>query len=343
MNLGAAFAQRNGLLYFGFNQDQGCFSVGLDNGFRIYNCDPLKEKTRRDFDDGGIRIVEMLFRCNYLALVGGGKTPKYPPNKVMIWDDVKRKCVIEVEFRSEVKAVKLRRDRIVVVLENKIYVYTFTQQPQRLHLFETFDNPKGVCALCPSSEHALLAFPGRSPGQVQLLDLAEAKGASHILPAHETQLSAIAFNLQGTRLATASEKGTLIRIFDTQSGRRLHELRRGADRAEIYCINFNHDSTMVCVSSDKATVHIFSLGDESLNKQSSLAPAKEFLPKYFSSAWSFAKFSVPEGPCVCAFGPDNTIVAICADGTCYKIVFNEKGECRRESYAHFLKMTDEEP
>lgn len=332
---------KNGLLFVGWNQDHGCFACGMENGFRIYNCDPLKEKEREDFSSGGLGYVEMLFRCNYLALVGGGSRPAFPNNKVIMWDDLKKKSIFELEFDYPVKAVKLKRDKIVVILETKVVVFSFTQQPKELSSYETSPNPKGLCGLCPSPTCALLAFPGKSIGYVQIVNLNSDKPPSPI-GAHETQLSCISLNQQGTWLATASEKGTLIRVYCTETLSLIHELRRGLSSANVFCINFNHDSSLMCVSSDHGTVHIFAIEDPKKNKTSSLVMVKGVLPKYFSSIWSFTKFQVPGNlHCICAFGSDdNTVIAIGADGSYYKYTFNANGDCHRDAYCKFLQMTD---
>lgn len=335
---------KNGLLFAGFNQDHGCFCVGTKTGFIVYNTDPLREKEHQDWSDsggGGIRFLEMLFRCNYLALVGGGDLPRYPPNKVYIWDDLKKKTVIDLEFSTEVKCVRLRRDRIVVVLEQAIKVFTFTSSPTQLHVYDTRNNPRGLCSLSPSSSNSLLAFPGQKCGQVQLVDLAGTDRSPLNINAHDSELVALTLNVQGTRLATASIKGTLIRVFDVSSGSLVSELRRGSNTAAIYCINFNADSSLLCVSSDHGTIHIFSLeeGAGARNRLSTLAASASFLPKYFSSEWSFSRIEVPGGTrCICAFSQDNSVIAICADGSYHKFTANAKGVFVRDKYDLFLEL-----
>jgi WD repeat-containing protein 45 len=64
-----------------FNQDSTHFAVGLKNGFRFYTTDPLRERMRRDFSDGGIGIVEMVEGTNWIALVGGGRDDPAPQSR----------------------------------------------------------------------------------------------------------------------------------------------------------------------------------------------------------------------------------------------------------------------
>lgn len=97
--------------------------------------------------------------------------------------------------------------------------------------------------------------------RVELYD----KRQQTLIPAHEGALACIALNQNGKRLATASEKGTLIRIFCTETGGLLQELRRGADKAIVYSIAFSADNRWLACTSDKGTVHIFGLNDDVAN------------------------------------------------------------------------------
>lgn len=211
------------LLHLSFNQDHGCFAAGTDHGFRIYNCDPFREIFRRDFDrGGGIGVVEMLFRCNILALVGGGPDPQYPLNKVMIWDDHQSRCIGELSFRSEVRSVKLRRDRIIVVLEQKIFVYNFADL-KLLHQIETIANPGGLCAVSQGVGSLVLVCPGLQKGQVRVEHYASKR--TKFIMAHDSRIACFALTQDGHLLATSSTKGTLVRIFNTLDGTLLQEVR----------------------------------------------------------------------------------------------------------------------
>jgi WD40 repeat protein len=85
------------------------------------------------------------------------------------------------------------------------------------------------------------------------------KSITALINAHESAISFLCLNRDGTILATASDKGTLIRIFKVESGIFLQELRRGAEKAEIYSVAFDFNSNFLACSSDRGTIHIFSL------------------------------------------------------------------------------------
>jgi len=89
-----------------------------------------------------------------------------------------------------------------------------------------------------------------------------------VIKAHQSSLGCLSINSDGTMLATASEKGTVIRVFSVPGGERLFHFRRGSLPAQIFCMSFNATSTLLCVSSSSETVHIFKLVNQSTGRDS---------------------------------------------------------------------------
>lgn len=126
--------------------------------------------------------------------------------QVVIWDDGKNKPAIQLDFKTSVCSVRLSRQRIVVALLDSVHIFTFTMPPKKLAAFETAKNPFGLCCLGTK----IVAFPGRTPGQVQVVQL-ESENVS-IIPAHGSPLRAIELSPDGEILATASATASLPRV-----------------------------------------------------------------------------------------------------------------------------------
>jgi hypothetical protein len=299
------------ILYMGFNQTNTLFAFGTNKGFVVFSASPFKERTRNTFNSttpgGGIGVVEMLFSSNIFALVGGGSNPAFPHDRVVLWDDQQKTCLgdHEIHCTKPVRAVKFHKNLLIVVLEDKIKVHD--HELKELVKRETVPNPHGICAMSPDTESIVLAFPGVSPGSVRIDHLSSEKKL--ILKAHESEVVCIALNRDGSLLATASATGTLIRVFQTETGNKINEFRRGSSSAHIYSLAFSSDSKYLCCSSDTGTVHIWGVSQDANNRTSSLSVLGYFVD-YVNSKWSMAEYKGIQGPSLCGFGPDSSTVYV---------------------------------
>lgn len=202
-------------------------------------------------------------------------------------------------YKTPIRAAKLNRKRLVLVLDTTIYIYDIATMNLVHVISSTPLNATGVCALAschiPGSVadeeddegcHNLFAYPkSKDVGEVFIYDIVNLQVLS-MIPAHTSALSALAFNNTGTRLATASVKGTVIKIFETPQGTPLFELRRGySTYAKISSLCFDQTSHFLAVSSEKATIHVFKL-DEANSQKTAIEGATEAQGEQAQEGWA---------------------------------------------------------
>jgi WD40 repeat protein len=221
-----------------------------------------------------------------------------------------------------------------------------------------------VIGICYDPNVTIIAFPDKAKkGKVRIKNME--KNSTNTVDAHENSISFISLNYNGSIMATASDRGTLIRLFLTETGYFFQEIRRGKDKAIIKDICFEPNNKLIACCSDKGTVHIWNLESklkqvikddnennneesDSNNKKEDLAPNHKSifsnLPNFFSggffkSEWSFANVRIKDSNSICFFGKEDEIIIISSQGNYYKATIDLKkgGDCEIKEKIEYAK------
>uniref|UniRef100_A0A2K5PN73 Uncharacterized protein n=1 Tax=Cebus imitator TaxID=2715852 RepID=A0A2K5PN73_CEBIM len=276
------------LLFANFNQDNTSLAVGSKSGYKFFSLSSV-DKLEQIYeckmgshcvaqagliflassnpptlasqsagiiaDTEDVCIVERLFSSSLVAIVS-----LKAPRKLKVCHFKKGTEICNYSYSNTILAVKLNRQRLIVCLEESLYIHNIRDMKVLHTIRETPPNPAGLCALSINNDNCYLAYPGSATiGEVQVFDTINLR-AANMIPAHDSPLAALAFDASGTKLATASEKGTVIRVFSIPEGQKLFEFRRGVKRCVSICsLAFSMDGMFLSASSNTETVHIFKL------------------------------------------------------------------------------------
>merc|ERR1712198_277175 len=241
-----------------FNQDSTCVAVGTPSGYSLFtlnSTDSLEPVYRSDEPD--VYIAEQLFSSSLVGVVSSSNE-----RTLRICHFKKGTEICRYSYGDRIRAVRMNRARLVVCLEESLYIHNIRDMKVIHTIRDTPPNPSGLLALSTDSSHCYLAYPGHShTGELQVFDCINL-ASRVIIPAHEGQLAALQFSPSGHRIATASEKGTVIRVFSCHDGAKLYELRRGLERtASIFSLSFSPCGAFLACSSNTETVHVFRLDE----------------------------------------------------------------------------------
>eukprot|EP00731_Ephydatia_muelleri_P029191 Em0020g835a len=267
MNLTQETTERpSELLFISFNQDATSLSVGTRSGYKLFSLSPLSAEKLEppiEKEGGEVCIVERLFSSSLVALVELSN-----PRKLRVCHFKKNSEICTYSYPDSILSVKLNRQRLLVVLRQNLYIHNIRDMKVMHTIRDTPNNPTGlaldavVCVRYPVIMTMVnIAYPGSNQnGEVLVFDSINLKAVATIM-AHDSQLVALAFNAQGSKLATASATGTVIRVFSVPQGEKLVEFRRGVKRAQISCLSFSPEDTYLAISSCTDTVHVFRLSE----------------------------------------------------------------------------------
>ncbi|KAF8276475.1 hypothetical protein TcBrA4_0129050 [Trypanosoma cruzi] len=243
---------------------------------------------------------------------------------VCLYDASKGQRMAELHFETEVVGIQMNTRRLVVALVECIHVFDLLTLEHLAELRTASPpNPNGLLVLSELTTNvhgeavSYLAFPQSDQGygdvwvaqitekpmdrEGEWTDVVNASGGKRcgfvervsIVKAHHRAVVCMAMTRDGTRIATASERGTTVKVFEPSSARLLCHFRRGVKAARMLSLSFDtscaSSGLRLAALSNRGTLHVFRC---SSTGGSELVVHESLLPYTGSEMRSFAQVTV---------------------------------------------------
>ncbi|KAM6913667.1 WD repeat domain phosphoinositide-interacting protein 1 isoform 2-T2 [Lycodopsis pacificus] len=185
-----------------FNQDSTSLALGTKTGYKLFSLTMVEKlDCIHESETPDVYIVERLFSSSLVVVVSTAM-----PQRMNIYHFKKGTEICNYSYPNNILAVKLNRQRLVVCLDESIYIHNIKDMKLLKTLLNTPSNPSGLCALSINHSNSYLAYPGSSTiGEIVVYD-ANNLNTVTMIPAHDSPLAALTFNTSATKLASASER-----------------------------------------------------------------------------------------------------------------------------------------
>ncbi|CEP61873.1 Atg21p LALA0_S04e02630g [Lachancea lanzarotensis] len=264
-----------------------CFE--LENGSRSSSRDELTSlQTGNEYHF----IVEMLFSTSLIVVVDKSQG-RQKSRKLKIVNTKRKSTICELTFSHEIENVAMNRKRMCVLLaSDQIFIYDISC----MKLLQTIDvlasklDPRNSAARSPgtngsesksnvrmalsSDSSSILCYSTISRSSkdsgifndIVVFDALNITPINYLNSAHKSSVSCMAISHNGKLVASASERGTIVRVFQTGAETEFdtkdplfREFRRGTRPTTIHEMKFNPAATLLGCVGDTDTVHVFKL------------------------------------------------------------------------------------
>ena len=259
--------KKNKILYLSFNKDKTCLSLGMETGYRIY--DLTKKDTLFFYErifGKGIGIIEMLEKTNILGLVGGGSEPWENEKRVILYDDKVGNAIVNFGFKSKVLNIKLKKDKMLVICENFIYLIGFSNfksidsidlgEEKRTKIGFAFtlepEMDKLAYNIINSIDNKIIINSYNKDNIKTLIELNTNYKKENIIQFME-------FNKKGNLIAVTAKNNKHLELFNAETGLIICKCNLELDASNTKYISFSKENDFICCSLYSGEIAIFNL------------------------------------------------------------------------------------